>query len=68
MRWGYDKKNCFMPKYSLEEITECALIANAYKDRQDIIDNAYNMAKQHSLKNERKLFVDILDRVEELWT
>ena len=63
-----DGDNCLRPSYDEDAIVaaaERALAGAATRER--IIEAAAATAAAHDLRNERRAFLDILDRVDELW-
>lgn len=62
-------RNCFRPPYALEDVagaTESAL-ALAPDEAERMRAAARDTAEEHSLRGERRRFLDILHRVDELW-
>ncbi len=63
-----DRVNCFRPPYSVEAIVADAREALARRsDLTGMIEAAAQTARRHDLGEERTAFLQILDRVEELW-
>jgi glycosyltransferase involved in cell wall biosynthesis len=63
-----DRVNCFRPAHSIDAIVADAREALARRDELgEMIESAAQTARRHDLKDERKAFLEILDRVEELW-
>jgi glycosyltransferase involved in cell wall biosynthesis len=63
-----DRSNCFRPQYEHDAIVEAA--EEALSRRQELVAmraNALEMARRHDLASERKAFLEILERVDELW-
>ncbi len=63
-----DRVNCFRPAYSLDAIVADAVEALDGRDGLTaMIENAAETARRHDLRHERSAFLEILDRVDELW-
>jgi hypothetical protein len=63
-----DGVNSFRPAHEEEAIVEAAREALARRDElREMLDNAIETAHAHDLPNERRAFLEILDRIEELW-
>ena len=63
-----DGRNCFRPAYSEEAIVAAAERALADEAGHDAMLNAAReTAGEHDIAGERRAFLDILDRVEQLW-
>jgi Glycosyl transferases group 1 len=63
-----DRVNCFKPDYNVDAIVESAEEAlGRQAELTEMIESAVETARRHDLKHERRAFLDILDRVEELW-
>lgn len=63
-----DGVNCFRPVYSVDAIVTAAQEALARKGQlPEMIESAAETARRHDLRHERASFLEILDRVEELW-
>jgi hypothetical protein len=63
-----DRENCFRPAYDEDAIVEAAREALTRRtELRWMLDNATETARAHDLESERKAFLEILERVEELW-
>ena len=63
-----DEVNCFRPAYDVEAIVAAAREALAGRaDLTGMIEAAAETARRHDLPAERAAFLEILDRVDELW-
>jgi glycosyltransferase involved in cell wall biosynthesis len=63
-----DRVNCFRPPYAVESIVADAREALVRRaELAGMIESAAEMARGHDLSVERGAFLEILDRVEELW-
>jgi hypothetical protein len=63
-----DGENCFRPAYDEDEIVAAARQALGRRaELQPMLDNAAATARAHDLMDERSSFLEILDRVDELW-
>jgi hypothetical protein len=63
-----DRVNCFRPAYDADAIVAAAREALARHDQLGpMIEEAAETARRHDLRDERAAFLEILDRVEELW-
>lgn len=63
-----DRVNCFRPAYSVEAIVADAREALARKSQLgDMVASAAETARRHDLREERRSFLEIRDRVSELW-
>jgi hypothetical protein len=63
-----DRENCFRPAYDVEAIVAAAREALAHKaDLGEMIKRAAQTAARHDLRDERRAFLEILERVDELW-
>jgi glycosyltransferase involved in cell wall biosynthesis len=63
-----DRVNCFRPAYSIPAIVADAREALARRDDLGgIAESAAETARRHDLRHERAAFLEVLDRVEELW-
>jgi glycosyltransferase involved in cell wall biosynthesis len=63
-----DGVNCFRPPYDEDAIVDAARAALARRDRLgQLLDNATETARAHDLPSERRAFLEILDRVDDLW-
>jgi hypothetical protein len=63
-----DGHNCFRPAYDEEEIVAAAREALGRREEvHEMLDRASETARAHDLADERGAFLDILDRVDELW-
>jgi glycosyltransferase involved in cell wall biosynthesis len=60
--------NCFRPAYELDELMEAVETALAERDRlAGMVERARETARRHDLAIERAAFLDVLNRVNELW-
>ena len=66
-----DKGNCLMPEYTTESIVSACAEAARLSQSEDRLEairhNALATVDRHSLQEERRAFLDILDHVDELW-
>jgi glycosyltransferase involved in cell wall biosynthesis len=63
-----DRVNCFRPPHELEAIVADAREALIRKSEMgELIENAARTAARHDLLNERRAFLEVLERVDELW-
>jgi glycosyltransferase involved in cell wall biosynthesis len=63
-----DGENCFRPPYEEDAIVAAAQHALAGGGgADDMLRQAGVTARAHDLQGERRAFLDILDRVDELW-
>jgi len=63
-----DGENCFRPAYDEDAIVAAAEEAHARRDDLGwMLDNATDTARAHDLRDERAAFLEILNRVDELW-
>jgi hypothetical protein len=63
-----DRVNCFRPAYGIEAIVADTREALARRhELGQMIERATETARRHDLQSERSAFLEILDRVEELW-
>jgi glycosyltransferase involved in cell wall biosynthesis len=63
-----DGENCFRPPYDEDEIVAAAREALARRgELAGMLDNAGETARAHDLMDERSAFLEVLDRVDELW-
>jgi hypothetical protein len=63
-----DGVNCFRPPYAIEAIVACAREALARRaELAGMIAAAAETARRHDLRRERAAFLEVLDRVDELW-
>jgi glycosyltransferase involved in cell wall biosynthesis len=63
-----DRENCFRPEHDVDAIVADAREALARKDELgEMIENAAATAARHDLGDERTAFLEILERVDELW-
>jgi glycosyltransferase involved in cell wall biosynthesis len=63
-----DGVNCFRPVYSEDAIVDAARAALSRREQLGpLLDNATETARAHDLLSERQAFLEILDRVDELW-
>ena len=63
-----DRDNCFRPAYEVDAIVSAAREALAHGDGlHDMLASAAATAQRHDLRHERSTFLEILDRVDELW-
>jgi glycosyltransferase involved in cell wall biosynthesis len=63
-----DRVNCFRPVYSVEAMAAAAREALSHRtELTEMIERAARTAREHDLRNERSAFLEILDRVDELW-
>jgi Glycosyl transferases group 1 len=63
-----DGENCFRPEYDEDAIVAAAQEALARRSElTGMLDNAAETARAHDLTDERRAFLDVLDRVDELW-
>ncbi len=65
-----DKLNCFRPQYATDEIGLAARIAlqQSQVERARMLENAQVTVSRHSLEAERKSFLQVLAKIEGLWT
>jgi hypothetical protein len=63
-----DQVNCFRPSYDVEEIVAAAREALARRaEPTGMVEAAAETARRHDLRHERAAFLEILDRVDDLW-
>jgi hypothetical protein len=63
-----DRVTCFRPAYGIEAIVADAREALARRgELTGMLERAAETARHHDLRNERRAFLEILDRVDELW-
>lgn len=63
-----DGVTCFRPEYEERAIVEAARAALARREELgQMLDNATETARAHDLRDERRAFLEILDRIDELW-
>jgi glycosyltransferase involved in cell wall biosynthesis len=63
-----DGENCLRPGYDEDELVAAAVALLRDVDRRDrLVQAAHATAERHDLERERVAFLDILDRVDELW-
>jgi hypothetical protein len=63
-----DGVNCFRPAYSVETIAAAAREALAGRhELTSMVAQGIETARRHDLQHERAAFLEILDRIEELW-
>jgi hypothetical protein len=63
-----DRVNCFRPAYELDAIVADAQEALGRRSELGaMIESAADTAARHDLRDERRAFLDVLERVEELW-
>jgi Glycosyl transferases group 1 len=64
-----DKVNCFRPQYEFNRIVSAAhdALQQSEIERARMLENAQATVAKHSLERERKSFIEILERVDELW-
>jgi glycosyltransferase involved in cell wall biosynthesis len=63
-----DRENCFRPAYDVDAIVADAREALAQRDELGkLIESAAATAARHDLRSERTAFLEILERVDELW-
>jgi hypothetical protein len=63
-----DRVNSFRPAHSVDSIVADAREALARRgELEGMVESAAATARRHDLKGERSAFLEILDRVEELW-
>lgn len=63
-----DRVNCFRPAHSVEAIVADAREALARRDElAGMVQSAAETARRHDLREERAAFLEILDRVDDLW-
>jgi glycosyltransferase involved in cell wall biosynthesis len=63
-----DRVNCFRPDHEIDAIAADAREALARRHELDeMIAKAAETARRHDLRDERRSFLEILDRVDELW-
>jgi glycosyltransferase involved in cell wall biosynthesis len=63
-----DRVNCFRPAYSVDAIVADAREALARTEElAGMVGSATETARRHDLPGERTAFLEVLDRVEELW-
>lgn len=61
--------NCFRPEYRLNELLHslyCALQLSKV-EFHDLLDNATKTAQEYTLERERKVFLNILENIEQIW-
>jgi Glycosyl transferases group 1 len=64
----HDGENCFRPPYDEDAIVAAARQALARRDDLGrLLGNATDTARRHDLRDERRAFLEILQRVDELW-
>jgi hypothetical protein len=64
-----DRENCFRPAYETESIVAAASEALQRRgELEELVSRAGATARRYDLPGERKAFLEILDRVDELWT
>ena len=63
-----DGVNCFRPAYAADAIAAAARTALSRRDELgQMLDSATETAREHDLLGERRAFLEVLDRVDELW-
>lgn len=63
-----DRENCFRPAYDVDTIVADAREALARRNELgEMIERATETAARHDLRDERRAFLEILERVDELW-
>jgi hypothetical protein len=64
-----DEYNCLQPEYSVDALIVAANRALSLTDkaRTRVIQNARQTATQHDISIERKAFLQILERIDDLW-
>jgi glycosyltransferase involved in cell wall biosynthesis len=63
-----DGVNCFRPAYEENAIVEAAREALARRSELSaMVENARDTARRHDIEGERRAFLEILERVDELW-
>jgi glycosyltransferase involved in cell wall biosynthesis len=63
-----DRVNCFRPVYSVDAIATDAREALARREElAEMVESAAETARRHDLPGERAAFLEILERVDELW-
>jgi hypothetical protein len=63
-----DGDNCFRPAYDVESIVAAAREALADRGRrEEMLGRAAQTASRHDIRGERSAFLEILERVDELW-
>jgi glycosyltransferase involved in cell wall biosynthesis len=63
-----DGSNCFRPPYEEDAIVEAAEHALARRrELAPMLESAIETARRHDLSSERAAFLEILERVDELW-
>jgi glycosyltransferase involved in cell wall biosynthesis len=63
-----DRDNCFRPAYEVDAIVSDAREALAQRgELGGMIDRATRTAARHDLREERRAFLEILERVDQLW-
>ena len=65
----HDEVNCFRPNYDVNEIVAAIYRALARSDDEtaEILSQAAQTVREHSLQRERDSFLQILERVDEIW-
>jgi len=63
-----DGANCFRPAYEEDAIVRTAEHALAtWRELSPMLENALETARRHNLPSERAAFLEVLERVDELW-
>jgi hypothetical protein len=63
-----DGVNCFRPAYEADAIAAAARTALARRGELGaLIERAAETARAHDLPGERRAFLEVLERVDELW-
>jgi len=64
-----DGETCLQPKYSFNSIFNAILKALAMEEAQKkkIIQQGFEMSQNHTLEEERKSILQLLDQVDDIW-
>lgn len=62
-------KNCLQPSYNVESLLHTTQYALQLppQERFDFLQSGWQIAQQHSLSEERRLFLEILNYIERIW-